>query len=207
MGRGRLFVISGPSGAGKGTVVRELLRRRSDLVLSVSATTRPARAGERDGVHYHFISRNRFLAERDSGGFLEWAEVYGNLYGTPRGPVEAARSAGRDVVCELDIQGAQLIKRMEPDAVLVFIEPPSLDELFMRLRKRATEDPAALNQRLRAAYEEVKQKGLYDHIVVNDDLESAVGRLLRILDDTRGRPCDASDEPPAPEGPIERNAR
>ena len=207
MARGRLFVISGPSGAGKGTVVRELLRRRPDLVLSVSATTRPARAGERDGVHYHFIPRNRFLAERDSGGFLEWAEVYGNLYGTPRGPVEAARAAGRDVVCELDIQGAQLIKRMEPDAVLVFIEPPSLDELFMRLRKRATEDPAALNQRLRAAYEEVKQKGLYDHIVVNDDLESAVVRLLRILEETRGRPSSASRRPPAPEGPTERNAR
>jgi guanylate kinase len=180
--RGRLFVISGPSGAGKGTVVQEALRRRPDVVLSVSATTRPARAGERSGVHYLFISTNEFLAQRDSGGFLEWAEVYGNLYGTPRAPVDAALASGRDVVCELDIQGALAIKRARPDAVLVFIEPPSLDELFMRLRRRGTEDPETLSTRLRAAYEEVKQKGLYDHIVINDELEKAVAALLRILE-------------------------
>jgi guanylate kinase len=146
------------------------------------------------------------LSERDSGGFLEWAEVYGNLYGTPRGPVEAARAAGRDVVCELDIQGALLIKRIEPEAVLVFIEPPSLDELFMRLRNRGTEDPAALSERLRAAYEEVKQKGLYDHIVVNDDLEGAVSSLLRIMDPSAERASDPGRRPPAaPPGPAERN--
>jgi guanylate kinase len=182
LARGRLFVISGPSGAGKGTVVREVLRRRPDVLLSVSATTRPARAGERHGVDYHFVGSNDFLGQRDSGGFLEWAEVYGNLYGTPRAPVDAALASGRDVVCELDIQGAQSVKRSRPDAVLVFVEPPSLDELFMRLRRRGTEDPEALSARLRAAYEEVKQKGLYDHIVVNDDLEQAVRALLRILE-------------------------
>jgi guanylate kinase len=188
---GRLFVISGPSGAGKGTVVQELVRRRPDVFLSVSATTRPARAAERNAVHYHFVSPTEFMTTRDSGGFLEWAEVYGNLYGTPRQPVEAALAAGRDVICELDIQGATAIKRAKPHAVLVFIEPPSLDELFMRLRRRGTEDPETLSTRLRAAYEEVKKKGVYDHIVVNDNLDLAVGALLRILEDgqqTKGSP-------------------
>jgi guanylate kinase len=184
MAGGRLFVVSGPSGAGKGTVVQELLRRRPDIMLSVSATTRPARAAERNSVHYHFVSLTDFLAQRDMGGFLEWAEVYGNLYGTPRAPVEAALAAGRDVVCELDIQGAIAVKRKKPDAVLVFIEPPSLDELFLRLRRRGTEDTGAMSTRLRAAYEEVKRKGVYDHIVVNDDLDQAVEALLRILEET-----------------------
>lgn len=153
----------------------------------MSKTTRPARAAERNGVHYDFISKNDFLARRDMGGFLEWAEVYGNLYGTPRVPVEAALAAGRDVICELDIQGALSVKRARPDAVLVFIEPPSLDELFMRLRGRGTEDPETMSTRLRAAYDEVKQKGLYDHIVVNDDLEQAVAALLRILNADQDR--------------------
>ncbi|HVF52699.1 MAG TPA: guanylate kinase [Actinomycetota bacterium] len=180
--RGRLFVFSGPSGAGKGTLVRALLERRSDVELSVSATTRPARPGERDGIDYHFLPVQRFLELRDQGGFLESAEVYGNYYGTPRGPVEAALNMGRDVICEIDIQGAMAIKRAVPEAVLVFIEPPSLDELFLRLRGRGTEDPETLSTRLKAAYDEVKRKGSYDHIVVNDDIETAVGELVRILE-------------------------
>lgn len=179
---GRLFVVSGPSGAGKGTVVKGVLRRRPEIVLSVSATTRPARPGERNGADYHFIREADFLGMRDRGEFLESAEVYGNFYGTPRGPVEAALRVGKDVLCELDIQGAQAIKRAEPHAILIFIEPPSLDDLRVRLRGRGTEDQDTLAQRLRAAYDEVKVKGLYDHIVINDQVERAVEEVLRIMD-------------------------
>lgn len=174
--------MSGPSGAGKGTVVGELLRRRPDLVLSVSATTRPVRPGERHGVDYLFLPREEFVGMRERGEFLESAEVYGNLYGTPRGPVEAALSRGQDVICELDIQGAAAVKRAKPEAILVFIEPPSLDELFKRLRGRGTEDPEALRTRVKAAYEEVKAKGLYDRLVVNDDVTQAADELVRILE-------------------------
>jgi guanylate kinase len=181
---GKLFVISGPSGAGKGTVVREVLRSRPDVHLSVSATTRPARPGERQGIDYTFIPVTEFVALRDHGEFLESAEVYGNLYGTPRGPVESALNEGRDVICELDIQGALAVKRVRPDALLVFIEPPSLDDLFLRLRGRGTEDRDAMSRRLRAAYEEVKNKSLYDRIVVNDDPRRAAAEVLRILEET-----------------------
>ena len=181
-GRGRLFVISGPSGAGKGTVVREVLERKPEIALSVSVTTRPMRPGERDGVDYRFVSAPEFLGMRDRGELLESAEVYGNYYGTPRTPIEAALATGRDVICELDIQGAQSVKRAKPEAVLVFIEPPSLDDLFLRLRGRGTEDPEALGARLRAAYDEVKKKASYDHIIVNDEVSRAADHLVRILE-------------------------
>jgi guanylate kinase len=166
-------------------VVKGVLRRRPELVLSTSATTRPARPGERSGVDYHFIREADFLGMRDRGEFLESAEVYGNHYGTPRRPVEAALAVGKDVLCELDIQGAQAIKRAEPHAILIFIEPPSLDDLKVRLRGRGTEDHDTLAQRLRAAYDEVKVKGIYDHIVVNDEVERAVEEVLRIMDGSR----------------------
>ena len=176
--------MSGPSGAGKGTVVAGVQRRRPDVFLSVSATTRPARRGEINGTNYHFVTERDFVGGRDRGEYLETAEVYGNYYGTPRGPVEAALRAGRDVILELDIQGALAVKRAEPGAILVFIEPPSLDELFSRLRGRATEDPDALRRRVQAAYDEVKEKGAYDHIVVNDDIDDAVDEVIRILEET-----------------------
>lgn len=182
MGPGRLFVVSGPSGAGKGTVVQKVLKRKPDIVLSVSVTTRPARPGEREGIDYRFISVPEFLGMRDRGEFLEWAEVYGNYYGTPRAPVEIALSSDRHVICELDIQGAMSIKKSVPKAVLVFIEPPSLDDLLLRLRGRGTDDPESISKRVMAAYDEVKNKGLYDHIVVNDDVEQAAEQLTRILD-------------------------
>jgi guanylate kinase len=182
-GAGRLFVISGPSGAGKGTVIREVLKRRPDIQLSVSATTRPARPHERNGVDYTFISVPQFLGMRDRGDFLESAEVYGNFYGTPRGQVDASIARGKSVILELDIQGALSVKRGKPDAVLIFIEPPSLDELFLRLRGRGTEETENLSERMRAAYEELKNKGIYDYIVINDDLGRATDELVRIIEE------------------------
>ena len=180
-----LFVVSGPSGAGKGTVIREVLRRRPDILLSVSATTRPARQGERHGVDYYFVTRPEFEAMRDRGELLESARVYDNYYGTPREPVERAIAGGRTVICELDIQGAQAVKRNKPEAVLIFIEPPSLDDLSLRLRGRGTEDKLTLSRRLAAAYEEVKNRGSYDHIVVNDDIGRAADEVVRILEETQ----------------------
>lgn len=177
-----LFVVSGPSGAGKGTLVKEVLRRRPDIKLSISATTRPIRPGERNGVDYHFITDQDFRGMRDRGEFLESAEVYGNLYGTPRRAVDAWVAAEHSVIAELDIQGAQAVKRAKPGAILIFIEPPSLDELSLRLRGRGTEDPDAVSTRLKAYYEEVKAKGTYDHIVVNDQVAAASDELLRIIE-------------------------
>lgn len=177
-----LFVVSGPSGAGKGTVIREVLKLRPDVKLSVSATTRPARPGERHGVDYYFVPKTAFDAMRDRGDLLESAKVYENYYGTPRGAVESAIAAGRTVICELDIQGAMAIKRAKPEAVLIFIEPPSLDDLSMRLRGRGTEEGLSLSRRLTAAYEEVKNKGSYDHIIVNEDVGQAADELIRILE-------------------------
>ena len=164
--------------------MRRVLEKRPDIHLSVSATTRPARPGERNDVDYSFISVPEFVAMRDRGDFLESAEVYGNLYGTPRIPVDSALTEGRDVICELDIQGALAVKRGRSDAILVFIEPPSLDDLFLRLRGRGTEDRDTMSRRLRAAYDEVKNKSRYDHIVVNEDPDVAASALLRILEES-----------------------
>jgi guanylate kinase len=182
--RGQLFVVSGPSGAGKGTIIRDALQRRPDVVLSVSATTRAPRPGERGGDHYDFVSEERFRSMIEAGEFLEWAEIYGkHLSGTPRVPVEEALAAGRDVILELDIQGAAAIKQAIPEAVLVFVEPPSMKVLADRLRARGTEDSEALARRMEAGYEEVKARRNYDHIVVNEQLEAAVDDFLRILEE------------------------
>ena len=138
-------------------------------------------------MHYDFIGEIDFKAMRDRGDLLEWAEVFRNYYGTPRAPVESALAAGTDVLCELDIQGAATVKRAKPEAVLIFIEPPSMEDLKSRLRGRGTEDPRDMTARINGAYEEMKRKELYDHIVVNDRLEEAVADLLRIIDGTNER--------------------
>jgi len=176
-----LLVLSGPSGVGKGTVSKRLKSRFPDLWLSVSWTTRAPRVGEVDGVDYRFVTREQFEAERDAGGFFEWFEVFGDLKGTPRRPVEEHLEAGQDVLLEIDVQGALKVKGLERSAVLVFLMPPSLEELHRRLQGRGTESPDALARRLAAAEVEMARAPEFDHVVENDDLERVVGEVAGIL--------------------------
>ncbi len=178
---GHLFVISAPSGTGKTTVVHELQRRLPQLADSVSCTTRAPRPNERDGVDYHFISHQQFQEMIAAQAFVEWAPVYDNFYGTPKKPLETWRAAGRDVILDLDIQGAAAVKQYDPSATLIFLAPPSLEILAARLRGRGTEDPATLERRLQRAAEEMAARDRYDHVIVNDDIQTTCDALLRIL--------------------------
>lgn len=178
---GRLVVIAGPSGVGKGSIVSALRRRRPGLALSVSATTRPPRRGEVDGVSYHFRSDAEFDALIAADELLEWAEFTGRRYGTPDQPVRDALAHGTDIVLEIDVEGAGQVRRRFPEALLVLIVPPSLEELAARLRGRSTETEAAVAARLAVAERELAQPGLFDHQVVNDTLERAVDEVDRIL--------------------------
>lgn len=185
--RGRLFVLSGPSGAGKGTVRKEVFRRVEGLFFSISCTTRSPRPGEVDGVDYRFISRENFVRRIEAGEFLEWAEVHGNLYGTLWSDVENTLSSGRDVVLEIDVKGAfQVMKRCK-DTVSIFLAPPSTEELERRLKNRGSEDEVTIALRLKNALSEMAEADKYDHLVVNDDLEHAVEDLERIVDLYRSR--------------------
>lgn len=179
--RGGLVVVSGPGGVGKGTVVAALARRRPDLVVSVSATTRAPRPGERDGVDYHFLDDAEFRARAADGAFLEWAEFAGRCYGTLRAPVAAARERGETVLLEIEVQGARQIREREPEAVLVFVAPPSRAALADRLAQRG-DAPDAVARRLDIADWELARAGEFDHVVVNDDLQRCVEGLERILD-------------------------
>lgn len=175
---GLLVVIAGPSGVGKGTVHARVREALPDAVLSVSATTRPARPGEVDGVHYHFVDRPGFEAMVAADDLLEWAEYAGNLYGTPRGPAEAAVADGKVVVLDIEVQGALQVRAHSTGALLVFLAPPSFAELERRLRSRGTEDDAAVAARLDAARRELAQADLFDVVVVNDDLDRCVAEVL-----------------------------
>lgn len=188
--RGRLVVVSGPSGVGKGTVVRGVLSARPDLTLSVSATTRDPRPGEVDGVHYRFVGDAAFDRLIERGAFLEWAEVFGRRYGTLADDVEEARASGRDVLLEIDVQGARTVRERVPDAILVFLRPPSEEELRRRLAARGTETGASLQARLREARREMDEADRFDHVVVNDRIDEAVAEVLAIIDapDPRRRP-------------------
>lgn len=185
--RGIMLVLSSPSGAGKTTLTRNLLEQENiddpgKIELSISVTTRARRASEIEGVHYHFVTRRHFEAMRDGGELLEWAEVHGNFYGTPREPVERALSEGRDVLFDIDWQGArQLYEKMREDVISVFVLPPSAAELKSRLERRAEDSPATIAQRLRNAAEEIQHWKEYDYVLVNRDLDKSFLRLRAIL--------------------------
>jgi guanylate kinase len=185
--RGIMLVLSSPSGAGKTTLSRNLLEQENiddpgKLELSVSATTRARRPSEIDGVHYHFRTKRQFEAMRESGELLEWAEVHGNYYGTPREPVEKALNEGRDVLFDIDWQGTrQLLDKMREDVVTVFVLPPSAQELKSRLVRRAEDSDAVIAQRLKNAAEEFLHWNEYDYILVNRDLDKSFARLRAIL--------------------------
>jgi guanylate kinase len=175
-------VLSSPSGGGKSTIARHLLAAREDVTYSVSATTRPLRPGERDGADYHFLTRPEFERRVAAGEFLEWAEYGGHLYGTLRSEVETGLAGGRHVVLDIEVQGAEQLRATFPDAVRVFVLPPSAGELAQRLRARGTEDGAALARRLEISGRELELAGQYDYVVVNDDLVEAVAHMAAILD-------------------------
>lgn len=179
--QGLLIVISGPSGAGKGTVCRALLAQYPELVLSVSKTTRPPRVGEQDGVNYYFVSREEFSASISAEDFLEYACVYGEFYGTPRRAVQNMLEAGQDVILEIDTQGALQVKGGCPAGVFVFLLPPSEAELQARLLGRGTESPEKLRHRLSAAAAEVAMAYMYDYVVINDVVEKARDQIAAII--------------------------
>jgi guanylate kinase len=180
--RGIMLVVSSPSGAGKTTLTRNLLAQEPNITLSISVTTRERRKSEIDGVHYHFIPMVEFVAMREAGGLLEWAEVHGNCYGTPREPVEAALKAGRDMLFDIDWQGTlQLYEKMRSDVVSVFVLPPSAEELKHRLERRAEDSGEVIARRLRNAAEEIPHWNEYDYVLVNRDLDKSFVRLRAIL--------------------------
>jgi guanylate kinase len=188
--RGMCVILSSPSGAGKSTLSRLLLENDRQLSLSISVTTRPRRPSEVDRVHYHFLSHREFERMRDSGALLEWAEVHGNFYGTPRDPVEQALQEGRDVLFDIDWQGAeQIAKAMPEDLLSIFILPPSGAELHARLVRRAEDDEATIRRRLDNAREELGHYADYDYVVVNDQLQSALEGVSAILTAERLRRC------------------
>ena len=193
----RLFVVSGPSGVGKGTLVARVRDRLPGLGLTVSATTRAPREGEKNGVSYYFMDDSEFARRVENGEFLEWANVHGHRYGTLKAEAERLMAEGSSVVLEIDVQGGLNVRKVYPDVVLVFIEPPSTEELERRLRGRGTEDESSIELRLANANHEMELASLYDVRIVNDDLERATDELVSTIDlyEKDGGPTkDVSDQ-------------
>jgi len=192
----RVFVITGPSGVGKGTLIRGLMERLRELELSVSATTRAPRPGERDSVDYHFLTREEFDRKVRDGEFVEHADYAGRSYGTLRSELEERVHAGKPVVLEIEVKGARQVRESVPDAVQVFIAPPSLDELRTRLIGRGTDDPEGVERRLMVAAEELKAQPEFAHVVVNDRLQDALEQLTGIVaDELEVRGTTLGDQP------------
>lgn len=184
---GIIFILSAPSGAGKTTLYHELRKRYPEIKLSVSCTTRKRRANEADGRDYRFISGRQFAAMKARGEFAEWARVHGNLYGTPRRPLDRSLGTGRDIFLDIDVQGARKIKRRYPQAVSIFLLPPSLPELRRRLAARGTDDPQVIRRRLANAQGEMRRIIEYDYFVVNREVREAVRTLRGIVEAERAR--------------------
>ena len=180
--RGVLFVLSSPSGAGKTTISRMMLEADKDIALSISATTRPPRPGEVDGVHYHFVDTETFKKMAADGEFLEWAHVFGHRYGTPRAPVDELLEAGKDVLFDIDWQGAQqLYQEAGPDVVRVFVLPPTMEELERRLRSRNTDSDEVIAARMERAANEISHWDGYDYVLINDNVEGCFDEVRAIL--------------------------
>lgn len=189
--RGHIFVLSAPSGTGKSSLIERAVREIPGIWHSVSATTRPPRSYEKEGVHYFFLTPEDFHRRIKASGFLEWAEVFGDHYGTPSDGVDRKLEAGEDVIMDLDVQGALQVKRRRPDATLIFVMPPSIEELARRLRKRGAEAEDRIARRLARAEEEMSQRTLYDYVIVNEDLDAAFRELSDIIAAHRSKAAGA----------------
>ncbi len=190
MAKGKTFIISGPSGVGKSTVLRELFKGRDDLYFSISATTREPREGEEDGVHYHFIDVSRFQELIEADALLEYAEYVGNFYGTPKKYVDKAMNDGKDVILDIEVQGALQVCAKRPETVRIFIAPPSWEELEKRLKGRGTDSEEKIQKRLLRAKTELQTADVYDYFVINDTVDRAVREINAIMLAEHCKPAD-----------------